>query len=216
MSPAAERVPDALLADPPEDATGGATGQRPVGLTREQLHAIAQARWQGRKISRAARVAAFSGWTMAVFAFITLLSGLFSFVSLMLGVGLSIVSYYELRGSKRLRALDDRAPILLGFNQIALLAIIVLYCSWGIWQAVFGPSPYDSYLAAGGDTAELIEPIYELNRAIMSAFYVFILCISVVIQGCGALYYFTRRRHLVAYLRNTPEWVIGMLRIVDR
>ena len=58
------------------------------------------------------------------------------------------------------------------------------------------------------------EPIYELNRAIMSAFYIFILCVSVVIQGCGALYYFTRRRHVVAYLRNTPEWVIGMLRIV--
>ena len=129
MSRAAERVPDAPRAVPAEDATGGTPGQQHVGLTGEQLHAISQARWQGRKISRAAGVAAFSGWTMAVFAFITLLSGLFSFVSLMLGVGLSIVSYYELGGSKRLRALDDTAPILLGFNQIALLAIIVLYCS---------------------------------------------------------------------------------------
>ena len=214
MSPAAQRVPNAPLTAPAEDATGGATAQRPVGLTREQLHAISQARRQGRKIRRAAGVAALSGWTMAVFAFITLLGGLFSLVSLILGVGLSIVSYYELRGAKRLRAFDDTAPIHLGFNQIALCAIIVLYCSWGMWQAVFSPSPYDSYLAAGGDTAELIKPIDDLNRAITSAFYAFILCVTVVIQGLGALYYFTRRRHVVAYLRNTPEWVIGMLRIV--
>lgn len=193
--------------------TAIATGQA-GGLTTAQVEAIAHARRRGRKITRAAGVAAVSGWTMAVFAFITLLTGLFSIVSLLLGAGLGVVAYFELRGSRKLRDLDLTAPVHLGFNQIALGVLIILYCSWGVLQALVGPSPYDSYLAAGGDTARMIEPIDQLNRAIMSGFYAVLLCVSVVAQGCTALYYFTRRRHMIAYLRETPDWVVEMLRVV--
>ena len=99
------------------------------------------------------------------------------------------------------------------FNQIGLGVLVTLYCSWGIWHAVAGPGPYDSYLAAGGETAKLVEPIDQMNRAIMSAFYAMLLCVSVIAQGCTALYYFTRRRHMIAYLEKTPDWVIEMLRV---
>lgn len=197
---------------PPETA---ATPQS-AALTPEQLQVIAQARQQGRKVNRAAGVATFSGWTMAVFAFITLLTGLFSIVSLLLGVGLGVVAYVELRGARRLRAFDDTAPFHLGYNQLFLGALICLYCIYGIWKAVAGPSPYDSYLAAGGSTAEMIEPIDNLNRAIMAAFYGLLLCGSAAAQGFGALYYFTRRRHVRDFVTKTPEWVIDMLRVVAR
>ena len=202
MSRATERV-DAVAAQPETGA-----------LTPPQLQAIVHARRKGRKIDRAAAVAAFSGWTMAFFALITLLSGLFSLISLLLGLGLSVVAYIELRGSKRLKRLDDTAPRLLGFNQLALGAIVVLYCSWGLWQAVAGPGPYDSYLAAGGDTAELMEPIDRLHRAITSLFYTGLICVSVVAQGFASLYYFSRRRHMLEYVRNTPDWVVETLRLV--
>ena len=182
-------------------------------LAPEQLEALAHARRQGRKISRAASVATFSGWTMAVFAFITLFSGLFSLVALLLGIGLTVVAYVELRGAKRMRQLDDTAPRLLGFNQIGLGAMVSLYCCWGIWQAVAGPSPYDSYLAQGGSTAEMIGQIDNLNRAITTAFYAGLLCATVVAQGFAALYYFSRRRHMVRYLSDTPGWVVETLRI---
>ncbi|MHC4766382.1 MAG: hypothetical protein ACYTF2_14895 [Planctomycetota bacterium] len=86
-----------------------------MALTNEQLVAITQARRQGRKISRAATVAAVSGWTLAVFAFLTLLFGLFSLTSLLLGVGLGIVAYIELRGSRELRRFDETAPRRLGW-----------------------------------------------------------------------------------------------------
>lgn len=184
-----------------------------MALTNEQLVAITQARRQGRKISRAATVAAVSGWTLAVFAFLTLLFGLFSLTSLLLGVGLGIVAYIELRGSRELRRFDETAPRRLGFNQIALGAMIVVYCAWGIWLAVAGPGPYDSYLAQGGDTADMIAPIDSLNRSITSAFYTLLICVSVVAQGCTSLYYFTRRRHIVAYVSKTPAWVIEALRV---
>ena len=223
MSHATEQV-DAAPACPPASPThpagptptaaAGATDRAGGALTREQLAAFTQARRRGRKISRAATVAAVSGWTLAVFAFITLLGGLFSLASLLLGIGLGIVAYFELRGSKGLRGLDDTAPRRLGFNQIALGAMIVVYCGWSIWLAVAGPGPYDSYLAQGGDTAEMIEPIAQLHRAMTSAFYTLLIGVSVVAQGCTSLYYFTRRRHMIAYLRETPAWVVEALRVV--
>jgi hypothetical protein len=182
-------------------------------LAPEQLQAIAEARRQGRKITRATNVATFSGWSLAFFAFITLLSGLFSLVALLLGIGLTVVACIELRGAKRMRQLDDTAPRMLGFNQIGLGVMVVLYSGWGIWQAVAGPSPYESYLAQGGKVAELIEPIDNLNRAVMSIFYAGLLCGSVIAQGCTALYYFSRRGHMVRYLDETPDWVVETLRI---
>jgi hypothetical protein len=161
-------------AAPGENAAAGATGGQGGALTHEQLAAITLARRQGRKISRAATVATISGWTLAFFAFISVLMGLFSLV---LGV------------------------------------MILFYCSWGIWQAVFGPGPYDSYYAEGGDTAEMIQSIDQLNRAMISAFYTVLICVSVIAQGFTSLYYFSRRRHMIAYLTKTPAWVIEALRV---
>ncbi len=183
-------------------------------LAPEQLQAIAEARRQGRKITRATNVATFSGWSLAFFAFITLLSGLFSLVALLLGIGLTVVACIELRGAKRMRQLDDTAPRMLGFNQIGLGVMVVLYCSWGVWQAVAGPSPYESYLAQGGKVAELIEPIDNLNRAVMAIFYVGLLCLSAIAQGCTAVYYFSRRRHMVRYLDETPDWIVETIQTV--
>jgi len=186
-------------------------------LTPEQLQAIGEARQRGRKITRATSVATISGWSMAVFAFMTLfiwlISGDFSLVALLLGIGLAVVAYVELRGAKRLRQLDDTAPRLLGFNQIGLGVMVSLYCCWGMWQAVAGPSPYDAYLAQSGATAEMMGQIDHLNRAITGAVYAALLCMSVIAQGCTALYYFSRRRHMVRYLSETPDWVVETLRI---
>ena len=93
---------------------------------------------------------------MACFAFLTLLSGLFSLPALILGLALTVVAYVELRGARKLRRLDITAPRQLGFNQIALGGLLLLYGGWGVAQALFAPSPYEAYLAAGGQVAEAI------------------------------------------------------------
>jgi len=116
-------------------------------LTPEQMRAITLARQRGRRIGRAAVVAAVSGWTLAFFAFITLLTGIFSLPALLLGLGLGAVAFVELRGWRGLRLLDERAPRMLGFNQLALATLISAYAAWGMWQAATGPGPYESYLA---------------------------------------------------------------------
>ena len=177
-----------------------------------QLRLIADARRQARKIRRAAVVAAFSGWSMAFFAATSIISGLFSLPALALGVGLSIVAVIELKGSKRLRAFDLAAPRRLALNQVGLAVLVTLYAAWGIAQALIGPGPYDEHIAAGGKLAETLAPIDQLTRFVSVGFYAVLIVGSVIAQGCTAVYYVTRRRHVLAYLRNTPEWLVETLR----
>jgi hypothetical protein len=182
-------------------------------VSEEQLRALAWARQQSRRISRAALVAGISGWTLAVFSLLTLLGGLFSLPSLLLGVGLAAVAYRELRGSKGLRAMDPAAPGRLGVNQLVLGAMILAYAAWGMAQALTAASPYESYLQAGGPVAESLAPIDRLHRMVTFAFYAAVICVSVVAQGSLAAYYFTRRRHVLDFLRETPAWIVDMLRV---
>ncbi len=211
-----EPVPAAPDRPGPAGAALGEAGTpSPEGLalTPEQLEAIGLARDRGRKISRAAGVATFSGWTMACFAGLTLLSGLFSLSALLLGIGLSVIAYIELRGAKRLRRFDIGAPRQLGLNQIALGVLLFGYGLWGILEALFGPSPYEQYLAGGGAMAETIAPIDHLNRAIGVLVYALVILCGLFAPAGAAAYYFSRRRHVVAYLKNTPQWVIDTLRL---
>ena len=71
-----------------------------------------------------------------------------------------------------------------------------LYAAWGIAQALMGPGPYDEHIAAGGKLAETRAPIDHLTRFVSVGFYVVLIFGSVIAQGCAAVYYFTRRRHV--------------------
>jgi hypothetical protein len=183
------------------------------GLSAEQLQVIAAARLKARKITRAALVAAFSGWSMACFAFLTILGGLFSLPELALGLGLAVVAWVELRGSKQLKAFDLTAPRRLGFNQVALATLLFFYGSWGLYQALVAPSPYEPYLEGGGQMAELLEPIDRLNRMVMVIVYAVVLVVGVTAPLCASAYYFTRRGHIMRYVASTPKWVVETIRI---
>lgn len=149
---------------------------------------------------------------MAFFGAVSLLSGLFSLPGFLLGLGLCVVAVIELRGSKGLRAFDLAAPRRLALNQLAVVVVVTAYAGWGIVQALVGESPYAAHLAAGGQVAEAIAPIDRLTRFISVAFYAAVIGGSVIIQGCAAVYYITRRSHMRAYLQSTPKWVVETLR----
>ncbi len=198
------------------DGRTGATSPGPDGpaaFAPEQLQALAIARQRAAKISRAAIVAALSGWTMAFFAAITFLSGLFSWPALLIGAALGVIAYVELRGSRGLRRFDLEAPRWLGYNQIALGVLLVAYGAWGLVHALVAASPYESYLAAGGQVAEILEPIDRLNRTITAIVYLAVILGGMAAPAFGSVYYFTRRRHIVAYLEQTPDWIVETLRI---
>lgn len=200
------------LMDHAAAATARAGSQHCGAISAGQLQSIANARRQARKISRAAGVAAFNGWTMVLFAAVSIISGLFGLPALVLGVGLSVIAVVELKGSKRLRVFDLAAPRWLALNQIGLAAIVSLYAAWGIAQALIGPGPYDEHIAAGGKLAETLAPIDRLTRLVSVGFYAALIVGSIIAQGCTAVYYLTRRRHVLAFLRSTPEWIIETLR----
>ncbi|MDY7107203.1 MAG: hypothetical protein SYC29_01065 [Planctomycetota bacterium] len=177
------------------------------------MQAIAAARRRARKIHRAAVVAAIGGWTLAVFAGLTLLSGLLSPSALPAGAALAVLAWLELRGSRGLRRFDLAAPHRLGWNQLALATLIVACGVWGIIGALTGPSPYQAQLAAGGPVAETLQPIDRLQRGLTVLFYAVVIGVSLLTQGGLSAYYFTRRRHLSAYLCDTPRWIVDMLRV---
>lgn len=190
-----------------------ATAEEPAAISPEQLEALGEARLRCRRITRAAGVATFSGWTMGCFAVITLISGVFSLRALLLGIGLCVVTFVELRGAKALRRFDLGAPLRLALNQSGLALIVTIYAAWGIAHALMAPGPYDDYLSGGGEMAEMLAPIDRLTRVVTVGVYAAVICGSIVAQGCTALYYLTRRRHIADFLERTPGWIAETFRV---
>lgn len=197
--------------------TGGPSAGVSVAsaLLPEQIEAIAQARRQTRKISRAAAVASMSGWTCAVFGGLTLLCGIFSLPAFLLGLGLIVIAIIELRGGAALRRFDLAAPRRLGWNQIALACMIASYCAWCIYTSLNAPGMYDEYLntpGMGDELAKTLGPIERLQKTVTIGFYSLVIIVSLATQGAMAAYYFTRRTHIARSLQTTPQWTISALR----
>jgi len=118
----------------------------------------------------------------------------------------------ELRGARRLGQFRLGAPRRLGLNQVALGAILILYAGWGIVGVFRSAGPYEEYIAPGGPMAEVLGPIDHLHRVAVVLFYTAVICFSLLVQGAMAAYYFSRRRHLLAYVNRTPMWILEMIR----
>ena len=180
-------------------------------LSADHLRALSDARIRARKVRRAANVATFSGWTLAVFAAITLLSVLFGdFMSLLLGIGLSVVAYNELRGGAMLRRLDAAGARRLGYNQFALGVMIVGYAAWSLLSALSNPVVGTPAGATGDPKMDAL--LLRLNVALAWGLYGGIGVAGLVATGLTALYYFTRGRCVRAVLDQTPHWVIHAMR----
>ena len=48
------------------------------------------------------------------------------------------------------------------------------------------------------------------------AFYGTVIALSVIVQGLTAAYYFTRRKHVEACLRDTPAWALDVERMTTQ
>ncbi len=183
-------------------------------LTPQQRREIALAKERSKSIRRAAGLANFNGWVTAVIAALSAPFALFSIVSFLVTVGLAIVAYNEFRGRRRLLQYDPSAATLLGWNQIGLLSLITAYC---LWMMFVGLGTLTAELQAQLDAVQQSQPdvanplgptdgLETLVNYIVIAFYGTVIVLSVIFQGLNAIYYFTRRKCIDAYLQNTPEW----------
>jgi hypothetical protein len=185
---------------------------RAVPLSAEQIQQITDARAGAKKITFAAGVATFSGWALICFATLTLLFGIFDVVALLLGAGLMMVGLVELRSAKRLRTFELVAPKHLAVNQLALCVMLCLYAGYGIYAALTGPGVYDQQIAANPGFRDTLEPIARLHTVVAVAFYACLAGGSMLMQGLTALYYWTRRKHIVRYIERTPDWLVQAVR----
>ncbi|HMN42680.1 MAG TPA: hypothetical protein PKE29_17705 [Phycisphaerales bacterium] len=196
-----------LLFYPAADPTASGPGPPPP----LHLAALADARVRCRKVRRAANVASLSGWTMAVFAFITLAGSIFGdMVALVLGVALGLLAFNELRGSAMLRNLQPSGARRLGYNQLALGLLLVGYAAYSLASAMFHPLLASS-VAATGD-AELDAMLARISATAAYALYGGLALAGIVAPGLTAWYYFSRERHVRQALLQTPEWAVQALR----
>ncbi len=175
-------------------------------LSAEQKAALDDAARRMRVLLKPARVAAVNAWTIGIFGAITVLWGLVSGGGgVVVGVLLLAVAWNEKRGRDRLLALDPEGATILGWNQVALAAVVTGYCLVAIVKAHTAPSASMQELedAAGFDP----DLVAQLTTLVYGAVIVGV----VAGQAFLARWHFRRRAQVEAFRSETPPWVVELL-----
>ena len=186
----------------------------------DQSHAraLAVAAARAQPIRKAARVAGFNGWTTGLMAALSAPFALFGIVGLLVFLALVVVALNEFRGRKRLLAFDPSAATMLAWNQLGFLAMITGYCLWALYTNLVGSNTLEAQLQASPQLKAAIgslqglEGFGDLYRQLVLALYGSVIVLSAIFQGANAWYYFTRRRLVDDYVRDTPSWVLDVQR----
>jgi len=198
---------DAVQASP---LAGALLADNPLSVNHRRE--LAAARDRAKAIRKAARVAGFNGWTTAAAAAFSAMFLVFdrSPVAIAITIGLAIITFNEFRGRKRLLSFDPSAATMLGWNQLGLLAMIVVYCLWSLLGTAGQADAVRAELKSYSDLDAALGTTggFEgMVKTISYAFYGGVIALSVLFQGGNALYYFTRRRHVEDFIAETPQWV---------
>ena len=188
----------------------------PPGLSPEHFVQLAAARARAKKIRRAASVATFDGWATGIFGGLTFFAGLvaFSWIGITLGAAMLIVAWVEFRGARQLRQLDPNAATSLALNQVALGVALLMYAIFSLWNVFRGQGFLAEQLASSPDLAQAGLTVSLDSMARLLGILIYGTLATVAIFGqCGtALYYLTRRKHVEAYRRETPQWILDAQR----
>jgi len=189
----------------------GASGQLSENpLSASHRRELAATRELARPIRKAARVAAFNGWSTAAIAALSLPFSLSSAVGLALTAALACVAFIEFRGRRRLLDFEPGGAFILGWNQLGLLAIIAGYSAWMMQTSIVEAGSLSTELQGlaqlDSGLAGMVESYQPMIRQAVRGFYLGVIALSVVFQGGTALYYFSRRRIVEDFIAATPEW----------
>jgi hypothetical protein len=186
----------------------------PPPLTPDQLQQLAAARAAAGKIQRVASVAAFDGWTIAIFAALSFICGIGGVTGPVMGAAMGTIAGIELMGVPKLRRLDSRAARTLGYNQLAFASLLVLYAVWSLWGEYHGQGMLASLSASDPSVRDMLKDYEPMMRMIALAVYGSLIVAVIAAQGGMALYYFTRAKRIEQYVRQTPAWIIQMQQAV--
>jgi len=203
-------------------------GPAPVGappaaspLDESQFALVQQAAQSYKPIKRAARTALSSAITTLVIGACALPFTVIwpSLASVFITAGIGAVGVFEFLGYRKMRQADPAAPGYLATNQLAFLGLIVTYCAIQMLSfstedakaAALSPEVRSQLRAMPDMAREIDANIEQWAPLIMYGFYSLVIVLSIFFQGGMALYYWTRRRHLEAFARQTPPWVRRLL-----
>lgn len=171
-----------------------------------------------KAVRRATRTALSSASVTLVIAFAAMPFTLIwpSVSGLLVLAGISAVGIVEFLGYQRMRRADPSAPKMLALNQLAFLGVITLYCISQV--AFFSTADIKASALSPEFRAELTKGMPDMARSTdalidqwaplaMFGFYSLVVLLSIVFQGGMALYYYTRRRYVDAFNRQTPAWI---------
>lgn len=187
-------------------------------LNQAQLDQLTLANQRAKTVRNAARVAAFNGWMFGIFAALSAPFAVFSLSGMFVTAGLAFVAVREFQGRHRLLKFDPKAATLLGWNQIGLVIVIVVYCGWMIIDGLTSPNPIAAQLKGNPELESALGSLdgyQQLYSLVLVAVYGTVAVVSGIAQGLNAVYYFTRRKHLEAYVRETPPWILDLQRTMD-
>jgi hypothetical protein len=204
---------------PQSDDNHGVSSAVQHGLSAEQITQLRQAWHAAKKIRRARSVAMSDASVICFFAAITVAGGAFGLPSitpaLLLGLAMTLVAVIEFRGAAGLGRLEVSAASRLGWNQVAFAFSLCAYAGWNIAQALLTKSgglsaDYAAIASQSPDAAEMVQSLDSLTHTATAAFYALLIGVALLVQGGTALYYFTRTRHVRAYVHATPPWIIEL------
>lgn len=179
-------------------------------LSSQHLRELKAARARSAKIRRAAAIALFNGWTLALAATFSLLMLLFdlSVLNALLVLALSAFATVEFRGAAGLRALHPASARTLGWNQVTLAAFILLYCIWQLFQAATNPPAVPPTGAPQMD-----DLITGVTKYVAFGLYGTLALFGTLFPALNAWYYFARARTIAQFNATTPDWVRTTLRV---
>jgi hypothetical protein len=181
-------------------------------ISPEQAALMADAAAGMRKARRAAGVARFSGWTLAIFAAITALGGLTDPFALGVAAALAILAWSEFRGAAGVQRLNPAASRRLVTNQLFLLALIIFYAGFSSWRVLTADAPPGLEATGDAQVDQMLNDVGGLITTISLAVYGTVAAIGVPVQILMALYHVRRGRQLRTCLANTPGWAVDVAR----
>jgi hypothetical protein len=185
--------------------------------TPAHLEQIQAAKRMSVKIRRAVATAKVSGWTTAIFAAGTIALSLTSFWGIVLGAGMAVISIIEFRGVTELQRLDPTAPKRLALNQLAFGLLLFGYGAFMLWDSFYGGGGKQQIQEMVGDMSMVGDPqmqrtMESLASTVAIALYGSVMLAAILGPGLTAVYYYTRKKYIERYLRETPQWIIDLQR----
>jgi hypothetical protein len=181
-------------------------------LTPEQLNDLATARRLHRALRRACAVASGDGWTTAIFGGLTAVASLGSWPTLLLGLGMVVLGWRQLRLAGRMKQLDPEAPSRLAATTLMTASLLSAYAVFSLVRGLRDPRGFFGEVGNDPMVSDLLSSFDGLMQLVIVALYGMMLVIAVIGGLATAWYYKSRRKHLLGYVHNTPAWIIQLQR----